>query len=216
MNPIPIDLETWPRREHFEHYLRRVPCDYSITTEIDVTATIAALRRTYRKTYPAQIWAMAAVVNRHEEFRMSLDPDDRPVVWPRVDPAFTVFNPESETFACVTTPFDEDFGRFHDAVVELLDTHRDSTAMFPQGELPPHCFDVSGVPWTSFTGFTLQIRGDGDHLLPIFTMGRRVPRGDRIVLPLAIQVHHAAADGFHTGRLINEIKALAGNPSWVG
>ncbi|WP_313408455.1 CatA-like O-acetyltransferase [Aeromicrobium sp.] len=216
MEPTLIDLESWPRREHFEHYLRTVPCDYAITTEIDVTAAVSALRRAYRKTYPAQIWALAAAVNRHEEFRMTLDPDGRPAVWPRVDPAFTVFNPERETFACVTAPFDEDFARFHDTVVELLETHRDSTTMFPQGPLPPHCFDVSGVPWTSFTGFTLQIRDGGDHLLPIFTMGRRVKRDDRILLPLAIQVHHAAADGFHTGRLLSEIRALAGNPSWLG
>ena len=25
MNFTPIDLEQWPRREHFEHYLTRVP-----------------------------------------------------------------------------------------------------------------------------------------------------------------------------------------------
>jgi len=181
-----------------------------------VTTAVEAQRRAYRKTYPSQIWALAAAVNRHEQFRMTLDADGRPAVWPRVDPAFTVFNPETETFSCVTAPFDEDFERFHAHVVELLETHHESTSLFPQGPLPAHCFDVSGLPWTSFTGLTLQHRGEGVHLLPIFTVGRRIRRDDRILLPLAIQVHHAAADGFHVGRLVHELEALAGNPSWMG
>ncbi len=215
MEPTPIDLDTWTRREHFEHYLRAVPCDYALTTEIDVTAAVDAQRRAYKKTYPAQVWALAAAVNRHEAFRMTLTEDGRPAVWPRLDPAFTVFNPETETFCCVTTPFAEGFGRFHETVMDLLRTHRDSTAMFPQGPLPPHCFDVSSIPWTSFTGFTLQIRGGGDHLLPIFTLGRAVRRDDRVLLPVAVQIHHAAADGFHTGRLITDLRGLAGNPKWL-
>lgn len=214
MEPTPIDLDTWPRREHFEHHLRTRPCEYSLTVELDVTRAAAAQRAAYRKTYPAQIWALASAVNRLEAFRMCLDGDGRPAVWPRVDPAFPVFNPERETSCWVTTPFDEDFGRFHDTVVGLVDTHHESVEMFPQGPLPANCFTVSSLS-TSFTGLTMQIREDGDQLLPIFTIGRRVRRGDRTMLPLAIQVHHAAADGFHAGRLVSRLKALAGTPSWL-
>ncbi|WP_241977535.1 CatA-like O-acetyltransferase [Cryobacterium sp. TMS1-13-1] len=39
-----IDLDKWPRREHFEHYLTRVECSYAITAELDVTEMVAELR----------------------------------------------------------------------------------------------------------------------------------------------------------------------------
>ncbi|WP_415648785.1 CatA-like O-acetyltransferase, partial [Stackebrandtia soli] len=110
-----IDRDSWPRREHFAHYRHRVPCTYAITVEIDVTEMAAALRRSTRKTYIAQVWALASVVNRHDEFRLTLDDDGEPAIWDVLDPAFTVLNAETETFACVWTPFDADFGRFHDA-----------------------------------------------------------------------------------------------------
>ena len=87
--------------------------------------------------------------------------------------------------------------------------------MFPQGDLPANCFDVSSVPWTSFSSFSLQIDGGTEHLLPIFTLGRYVERGTRTLLPLAIQIHHAAADGFHTARLIEGFRLLAARPDWI-
>ncbi|MFJ5936281.1 type A chloramphenicol O-acetyltransferase [Streptomyces sp. NPDC093071] len=213
--PAPIDLDAWPRRQHFAHYRRAVPCTYSMTVELDATAFAAALRRSSRKTYLAQVWALSTVVNRHEEFRMCLTASGEPAVWPVVHPAFTVLNPERETFACVWTPHDPDFGAFHDAAAPLLAEHARATDLFPQGDLPPNAFDVSSLPWTSFTGFDLNIRGGWDHLAPIFTLGRYAEREGRVLLPLAVQVHHAAADGFHTARLVNELGALLADPSWV-
>ncbi|MFC8599839.1 CatA-like O-acetyltransferase [Isoptericola sp. NPDC057191] len=50
----------------------------------------------------------------------------------------------------------------------------------------------------------------------IFTLGRYVERDGRVLLPLAVQVHHAVADGFHTARLVNELQELLADPAWVG
>jgi chloramphenicol O-acetyltransferase type A len=214
--PHPLDLTTWPRAEHFAHYLRTVPCTYALTVDIDVTPFVVALRAAGRKTYAAQIWAIATVVNRHPEFRMTLTDAGNPAVWPVSHPSFTVFNPERETFASVWAPYDPDFARFHDTVVALLVAHRSATTMFPQGDTPANSFDVSSVPWTSFTGFTLQIDGGSQHLAPIFTLGRYVERDGRTWMPLAVQIHHAAADGFHTARLVEELRELFRDPVWVG
>jgi len=213
--PVPIQLDTWPRREHFEYYRHSVPCTYSMTVELDVTAFVAALRESDRKTYIAQGWALATVVNRYDEFKMCLTDDGAPAVWRVVHPAFAVFNPHRETFACVWVPYDADFGAFHDVAAPLLAEHASATRFFPQGDLPANVFDVSSIPWTPFTGFNLNI-GDGwDHLAPIFTLGKHLERDGRILLPLAIQIHHAAADGFHTGRLLNDIQDLLADPGWI-
>jgi len=214
-HPAPIDLEQWPRREHFDHYRNRVGCTYAITVDIDVTEMVAALRETTKKTYLAQVWALAAIVNRHEEFRMTLDEDGHPAVWDMTHPSFTVFNPARETFASVWSPFDSDFSTFHDSASEVLLRYKDATCLFPQTNTPENTFDVSSLPWTSFTGFTLNIRDSWDHLPPVFTLGRYREKAGRVKLPLAVQVHHAAADGFHTSRLITELQQLVASPSWI-
>lgn len=214
--PEPLDLASWTRREHFEYYREAVPCKYALTVELDATAFADALRGSSRKTYVAQIWALASIVNRHAEFRMCLTDSGEPAIWPMVNPLFTVFNEERETFSAVWTPYVSDFGTFHDTAAELLAVHRTAKDLYPQGEPPANTFDVSSLPWTSFTGFTLQTRHGWDHLLPIFTLGRYVERNGQTFLPIAVQVHHAAADGFHTSRLLNELQALLADPSWAG
>ncbi|MBA8816946.1 chloramphenicol O-acetyltransferase type A [Microbacterium halimionae] len=214
-DPIPIDVETWPRRQHFEHYRTAVPCTYSITVELDVTTFVAAVRSAMRRTYIAQIWAIASVVNRYEEFRMTLTDSGAPATWSLVHPSFTVFNRERETFASVWAPYNPDFAAFHEAAAHVIAEHAESTRLFPQGPSPRNSFDVSSLPWTAFTGFTLNIGGSWDHLAPIFTLGQYVERDGQVLLPLAVQMHHAAADGFHTARLINELRDLFSDASWV-
>ncbi|AYG04642.1 CatA-like O-acetyltransferase [Gryllotalpicola protaetiae] len=201
-----VDLDAWPRRDQFEHFTR-FPCTYSLTIRLDVTSFTTAVRQAGRKAYPSQVWAISSLLNRHEEFRMSVD-DGIPSVWDVVHPAFTVFNSDRETFSSVWLPHDDDFDAFHAEAVELSRIHRSADRMFPQGELPDNAFDISSLPWVSFTGFELNIAGGHGHYLPIFTLGKYVDEGDRVFIPLAVQLHHAVADGFHVARLINELQEL--------
>lgn len=46
---------------------------------------------------------------------------------------------------------------------------------------------------------------------PIFTMGKFEEEGGKILLPLAVQLHHAVCDGFHLCRLVNELQDLLEN-----
>ncbi|AKU19311.1 CatA-like O-acetyltransferase [Luteipulveratus mongoliensis] len=217
MNTLrPLDLETWPRRGHFEHYTKRNPCTYSMTVELDATALRSALRGSGRTTYPAHVWTLATVINRHDELRLDRTADGSPAVWDVLHPAFTTFNAATETFACVCAEYDADFAVFHARMVETAGRYRDAIELFPQGGLPENTFDVSSLPWTSFTGFNLNIEGGEGHLRPILTLGRYVERGDRTLLPLAVQLNHAAADGLHAARLVNEVQALFDHPErWL-
>lgn len=210
-----IDLDTWPRREHFAQY-RREPCAWELTVDVDVTAFVAAVRAAGVKTYPSQIWAISTVVNRHAEFRMQLTPDGQPAVWDVVHPTFTVFHPDTETFSVLVVEHDDDPRAFHDAVVTTTATYRDDHRMFPQGTGRTDTFDVSTLPRTSFTGFALHLTGAEDHLLPIVTLGRYRQQGGRTFMPLALRIDHAAVDGFHASRFVTELEELFADPSWLG
>ncbi|WP_078287749.1 CatA-like O-acetyltransferase [Mycobacterium sp. D16R24] len=212
----PVDVQQWPRGEWFAHYLNRCPTYYSITVDLDVTDLLRAIRASGRKTYPTQIWALATVVNRYPEFRMALDDQGNPGIWDTVDPAFTVFNPDRETFASISANYSTDFDAFHTEVVDLLAEHRHSSTLFPQGlPRPRNVFDISSIPWTSFSSFTLTIAPGWEHLAPIFTVGKFHDRVGQTIMPLAVQIHHAAADGFHSGRLVEELREILATPDWV-
>jgi chloramphenicol O-acetyltransferase type A len=162
------------------------------------------------------VWAVSTVVNRHDEFRLTLTAAGEPAVWTEVHPAFSIFNQNAETFSSLWIPFVEDFSVFQHSMTTTIEQHRDARELFPQRDVPENTFDISAVPWVSFTGLMLDIENGYRHLAPIITLGRRVQHADgRSTLPIAVQIHHAAADGFHVARLVNQVQDLFDHPRWV-
>lgn len=80
--------------------------------------------------------------------------------------------------------------------------------MMAKPNAPENTFPVSMIPWASFEGFNLNLQNGYDFLLPIFTMGRFYEENGRILMPFAVQVHHAVCDGFHLCRFVNEVQEL--------
>ena len=102
MEFVRIDRENWARKETFEHYFSAVPCTYSMTVRLDITA----LRQRRHRLYPALLHALTAIVNRHPEFRTDLGPDGEPGVYSEMHPCYTVFHPEDKTFSNLWTAYD--------------------------------------------------------------------------------------------------------------
>ena len=101
MTFTPIDKETWPRREYFDHYVTRNPCTYSMTVRLDVTN----IKKRGLRLYPALLYALATVVNRHQEFRYSIR-EGVLGFYDRLEPSYAVFHKEDETFSLLWTPYD--------------------------------------------------------------------------------------------------------------
>ncbi|WP_300366163.1 type A chloramphenicol O-acetyltransferase [uncultured Subdoligranulum sp.] len=207
-----IGLGAWPRKETFDHYVSEVPCTYSMTVKLDITV----LRRLGVRLYPAMLYALTTIVNRHPEFRTALDEHGQVGVFSQMLPCYTVFHRESETFSNLWTEYHPDFARFLEAYQQDLTRYGHLTGMAPKPHTPANTFPVSMVPWASFEGFNLNLQKGYDYLLPIFTMGKFYPEQDRWLLPLAIQVHHGVCDGFHLCRFVNELQDLVNDETFFG
>lgn len=195
----PIDLETWERREFYLHFIDEVRCSYSATVNVDITN----LRG--HKLYPAMIWLLTRAVNQMPEFRTALT-DEGLGVYDHMHPAYTVFNREKKTFSAIWTEFDPDYGRFLRAYEADAAAYSSSAHYAPKPRRPANSFDISMVPWFSFTAFNINVFGEGTYLLPIFTMGKYFEQNGRRLLPLAIQVHHAVCDGYHVGTFVDLVQ----------
>lgn len=206
-----IDCDTWERREYFEHFLRNVPCTYSMTVKVDVSR----IRSAGLKLYPAMLYALSSVVNSHEEFRTAFNAAGELGVYDVMHPTYTVFHRQSSTFSSIWTTFDPDFNRFLLAYQQDVVEYGNVEGLIGKPNVPENCFSVSMIPWSSFEGFTLGLAKGFDYLLPIFTMGKYRLEGDRVLLPLALQVHHAVCDGFHACRFLNELQDLLNRNFWT-
>ena len=208
-----IDRETWPRREYFAHYFTQVPCTYSATFQLDITG----LRESGRPLYPTLLHAISTAVNRHQEFRMACNGAGEVGYYDVVHPCYTIFHKDTETFSNLWTEYNPDREAFCAAYQRDLAAWGDRPGLVARPDPPENTFPVSMVPWASFEAFHLNLQKGYDYLPPIFTMGRFHEEGGKVLLPLAVQVHHAVCDGFHLCRLVNEVQALlrgeGGKPS---
>lgn len=194
-----LDVEHWERKEVYAHFMEEAVCTYAVNVELDITPLKG------QKLYPAMLWLLTDTVNEFPQFRTHLSPEG-PGVFDDMNPSYTIFNEERESFSSIWTPFDPDYKTFLAGYLADAAAYRTSSHYRPKPGMPENCFDVSMIPWLAFTGFNLNIYGAGKWLLPVFTMGKFVEREGRRILPLAIQVHHAACDGYHVGRFVARLQ----------
>jgi chloramphenicol O-acetyltransferase type A len=75
-------------------------------------------------------------------------------------------------------------------------------------------FFVTNVPWFSFTAFTHPF--DQRYAsIPILTIGKYFERHGKLLMPLAIQVHHGLVDGIHVGAFYEQVQQLTNDASWL-
>lgn len=207
----PIDTSSWKRKPYFDHYFSQIRCTYSITVNIDITNVLSFKDRNKVKLYPLLIYVISKAVNKYEEFRTAINDRGEIGVWETLSPCYTVFHKDSESFSNIWTEWNDNLNLFLSNFEQDSKRFGQIDRIDAKPNTPANVFPISSLPWTTFTGFNLNIFADGTYLLPIFTYGKYFKDGNRYLIPLSIQVHHAICDGFHVSRLINEIQQECSN-----
>lgn len=203
-----IDMKNWKRAEYFHHYLHEVPCTYSMTVNLDISTLLAITRQNSIKLYPAIIYVLTKTVNSHQEFRTAMNNQNEVGIFDVMHPSYTIFNQENETFSSIWTTFNEKFGYFYKDYLDDVQQYSQAKNLFPKQDSPINTFNVSSLPWVSFSGFNLNLPKANTYLLPIFTVGKYCESNGKILLPLSIQAHHAVCDGFHLSKFIHDLQTI--------
>ncbi|ANZ43710.1 type A chloramphenicol O-acetyltransferase [Cloacibacillus porcorum] len=202
-----IDRDTWVRKEYFEHYFSNIPCTYSMTVRLDITQIV----KQQVKLYPAMLYYLTTVVNRHSEFRTAFNENNELGIYSEMIPCYTVFHKDTEAFSNIWTNYTPNFEEFCNAYENDILQYVNEKGMTAKPNVPSNYFNVSMIPWATFEGFNLNLQKGYDYLKPIFTIGKYYQETGRTLIPLATQVHHAVCDGFHVCRLIDELQELINN-----
>ncbi len=203
-----IDMEKWPRADHYRYYTEKIRTSYQTTVQLDVTKLWKWTKTQKIRFYPAMLYAIMHAVNRHPEFRMALDQEGRPGYYDVCHPSYTIFHKDDETFSDIWTAWNDDFKAFYQAVCDDMEKFADVKGVKAKPDRPDAFVPVSCIPWLSFTDFSHDTPGPRPMYFPVIVFGKITFSENRFKLPFSLMINHAAADGFHTARLINEIQAM--------
>lgn len=208
-----LDLDRWPRRAAFDHFRAFDNPFFGVCTRIDAAPLRAALAG---RGFAAACWFTALrLAHAIEPFRYRLD-GTRVRVLPRVDGSTTVLR-DDESFGFATLPWDgAGFGTFRARADAAVGAVRRGEAPFDPRTDEQALLHFTTLPWVHFTSFShARCFGSGDSI-PKVAFGRLQAEGDRLWMPLAVDVHHGLMDGLHVGRFIEGFETAFARPAgWL-
>ena len=203
----PIDLRTWKRGQMFYYFSKMAPTRYSITVDVDITRMKEACRGAGVKFFPAYVWLVTGCLNRQTEFKIA-EKDGQIGYYDTLTPLYASFHEDDQTFSLMWTQFHEDFGMFYRDYLENQNKYGDHHGLLCQDNLvpPENAYTVSCVPWISFTGFCVHSYENRPYYFPSVEAGKFFERDGKTMFPLSITCHHAATDGYHIKRFLEEFQ----------
>ena len=201
-----IDLAGWKHREHYEFFRGFAMPFFSVCADVDVTAASQRARASGGPSlFIATLFALLHASNTVEAMRLRVR-DAR--VWrhDRVGVSTTVLR-EDETFGLALLPYADDLTSFAaDAERRIAEVKngRGLTDPVVDDDVVYH----STLPWLRFTAFSNALAGHDS--IPRVVFGKWVPSGDRMVMPVAVEVHHAVVHGLDVARFYEQLQTRLG------
>ena len=213
---ITIDFDTWPRSDYFHYYIERIKCKYTLNAELDLTPLMRVRSKKQLKFFPTLLYAIIRAVNQNTEFRMAYGANKQLGYWNYVVPSYTIFHEDDKTFSDVWSEYDIHFPTFYQHVISDMETYKDVKGIKAKPNQPRNFCSISCIPWLSFTSFAQDTYEESEMLFPLIRFGKYFERNQQTLLPLAVFVNHAVADGYHSSKLINDIQDLINRiDEWV-
>lgn len=206
-----IDMESYPRRAHFDYFCTLAYPYVGVTQEVDVTALVRFCKAHGVSFYLIFMHAAALAADGVPEFRQRIR-DGGIVEYDECPTSHTEPLPDGTYCYCTVRhhmPFDEYIARAEEARRRCREK-----ASIEEDEGAESMYFISALPWLHYTSLIQPVAG-GDESNPRITWGKFTADAQgRLMLPVSVLAHHALVDGLHLGHfyagLEQEIAAIVG------
>ena len=189
-----IDLETYPRRSHFEYFGAMAFPYVGLTANVEVTNLLRFAREHGGSTFHAVLWAAAKAANEIPELRQRIV-DGQIVEFDHCNIGYTVAK-EDHTFCNCYTETRMPIEEFLVDARRRQDEAMQQSGFFNPSEDETGLIFTSCVPWVAFTQVVQPVPSPGD-CNPRIIFGKYIQEKEKTLMPLHIQCNHALVDGYH-------------------
>lgn len=209
--PEYLDTETWNRRRQFEFFKGFDNPFFNICADVDV-APLLGLTRAARKIsfFIAYHFLSMKAVNEVEPFRYRLR-GDRVLIHQRIHAGTTLLL-DDETFTFVYFDYEDDFELFHARARATVESARAGASRLDEREGQDDLIHHSVIPWVKFNSISHARNWGRLDSIPKIAFGKYRVEGERIMMPVSVEVHHALVDGLHVGRYFEKLENYFSNP----
>lgn len=200
-----INIQKWKRKEHFEFFSKMASPYFGFVAEVDCTTCYENAKQKGHSFYASYFHKSLIAINEIEEFRYRIVGND--VICYDTISAETTIMRADETFGFARISFSKDFSTFNAELQQEIQAVQNSTGLrLIDGKPQIDVIHFSSIPWNSFTGLLQPSTLDYSVSIPRIVFGKYFMRGDRKIMPVSIEAHHALMDGFHLSKYLAEFQ----------
>lgn len=189
-----IDMERFPRREHFAYFSSLAFPYVGTTANVDITDILQKIKQEKLPFFLTVCFCAARAANGVPELRQRIR-EGRIVEYDRCRVSHTVAL-EDGTFCYCTLEDEPDLYAYVNAGRGAQEAAKRQASIAEDPEEALEKFFVSSLPWMSYTALVQPVPSPADSN-PRITFGKYFSQGESVLLPVSLLCNHALVDGRH-------------------
>lgn len=190
-----LNLNTWNRNKHFNHFKTLNDPYFSVTVPFNVSHAYKYAKQSGISFFGKYLHDCMKAVNEVENFKMRIL-DNEVVVYDLIHASPTIMRKDN-TYAFSFINYDEDLLVFLNNIQKEKTRIENSTSLYPATN-GLDCIHCSAMPWLNFIAHTDPDSGRGDSV-PKLGFSKFTSQDNELIMNVSINVNHALIDGYHVG-----------------
>ncbi len=207
-----IDMQTWPRREHFNTYSTFDHPHFGLSADVDLSTIYPAVKQSGQSITVVIVYILSRAANAITEFRHRIRVGEV-VEHEIVHPSITILANE-DLFSFCTLEYSTNYSEFAARAEEKIAYVQGHPTLADEPGQDDLLF-MTAIPWVSFTSFMHPMNLQPADSVPRFAWGKFFVDGKILKMPLGVQVHHALMDGIHVGKFYKEVQDYLDHPELI-
>lgn len=202
-----LDIENWPRKEHFHFFRQFEEPFFGATVQIDCTKAYSAAKALNASFFSSYLHKTLVAVNTIESFRYRIL-DDQIYVCDQINASATIGR-EDGTFGFSLIEYNRDFSVFATNTSKEIERIQTTTGLFTRTFDDDNVIHFSAIPWLDFTSLSHARSYTFPDSCPKISFGKmKITDNGKKTMAMSVHVHHGLMDGFHVGQFVDCFQEL--------
>ena len=200
-----IDLATWKRKDIFNLFKTYADPYFNTTFEVDVSNLYRQCRYKGFSFFLCSLYLSNKAASSVEGFKLRFK-KDQVVCYDKLDLGSTILLPDN-TFTFCYFNYEKELTSFLKNGQKAIETLKSDGAFEPKDD-KDDLIHYSVLPWIRLSSFKNARRGDPKDAIPKIVFGKVTDVGNKKMMPVNVELHHAMADGYDLGLYYEQFQKL--------
>jgi chloramphenicol O-acetyltransferase type A len=202
-----LDIENWPRNEHFHFFRKFEEPFFGATVEIDCTKAYEKAKELGSSFFIYYLHKTLIAVNELESFRYRID-DDQIYIYDQVDGSATIGR-EDGSFGFSLIEYNSDFNIFKTTALAEIKRVQNTPGLFTRPFDTDNVIHFSAIPWLNFTSLSHARSYTFPDSCPKISFGKMmINNSGKRTMSMSIHVHHGLMDGMHLSQFVDYFQSI--------